>query len=125
MAIAVVLQRPSQMRPRAMAAAPLVALAAIACCLGGGQQAPSRPESTWRRTRDGWEHLPPISYRGPCEAPFHPLCIATIEAFLTAMALVAYSPPGSGFSPPAPHFAKRINRAKQEAIGVGPRQGYS
>lgn len=108
MAMAVVRQRRSRMRLWALAAAPLVAFAAIACCLGQARQAATQPESTWRRTRDGWERLLPELQRRPFETPFHPFFFVTIQSLVVAMALVAHEPAGrQRLSAPAPHFGRR------------------
>lgn len=114
LAIVLVRQRRSPGRLLAMVGGPLVACAVIACCLGATRQLPSQPESTWRRTRDGWEHLVHDSHRRPCEVTIHPLYIVTLQALLAAMALVAYeSPRRSTNSAPAPHFVGHGSETKR------------
>ena len=82
-------------RPRLRRCLPLavllVSITALACGRAPAQRADMPSNALiWRRTRDGWEQphwlnpsLPPRP------APFHPLCLAALEALLAAMALVA------------------------------------
>ncbi|HVA44971.1 MAG TPA: hypothetical protein VNH11_01175 [Pirellulales bacterium] len=116
MAIVSVRQCPSPLRPWAILAAPAIGLAVLACCFGGARpdQPPPRA-STWRRTRDGWQQTTwPAGSEGPCGVPFHPLCAATLQGLLAAMALVGHaSPRRKAYPKPAPHFLRRKTDAPE------------
>lgn len=57
-----------------------------------GPQPDGRPESVWRRTRDGWEK---ISWWTPrTRTPrtvLHPMVVGLLEMFLALAALIAFS----------------------------------
>ncbi len=70
----------------------LLALLGLVAALAWALPAPANPpdDPVWRRTRQGWEQLDRRAYeRTTRDAVFHPLCLATLEVLLVAMALVA------------------------------------
>lgn len=73
---------------------PLVVLLAGVAAMAGEQAPPKRVEPvseavTWRRTDNGWEQPHWLKPKlEPRPVPFHPLCVALLEALFAAMALV-------------------------------------